>query len=629
MRKFEFILLLVLTLGTMLAQTITIEETYPGFTNMQVCKASGDYVYILDHYKVITYDLSSGDFADTLNVGEYVRNIDFSGSSAVLVGITTLYLVDISDPSALTVLSELPVGTGSMGWDVAIDGSMAYIAAQNRAIIAEISGTTLIQRGSYFPLSGFPMVRSIEIKGETMYVGDANGGIYAVDVSTPASPVLRMTASTPGNKVGLEIIPGDKLIVADGAYTGVDSTSVRIFDVPSATTCIEVGSWVQLGGDAIKTHTPSPYDRLALADGEGGVKILDVSAPATPYLVVEQPTSDIVNGVTVSGDTIFVAGRNNFYIMTTDAFSADTDTVITHVPASVDSVWPDHLIISACDEVVFDWYFTEGTNAIVPESTIIIVNGITFTGIDPEVETDEGGVSFESGTYDTGDTIVAELSYMIDEAGSIAVGLGLSATIVLDLDPPRISDVFPADGDSLPEDSVVITGELMDAGPAELADTEFRVIVDGVSYSPTGAYLDFTPPDFICTPMGSFSPGDEIELCFLAEDMPDECIPNILDTCWNFYISATGIGEAEMPGDCSITAYPNPFNAATVFHVNDMPIEDSPLIIYDIHGRIIDRIEQNEFNENRVVWEPSNEISSGLYLARMPGGSLTKVVLLR
>lgn len=630
MKKTIFIFIVLIGLAALAySQSITIEETYPGFTNAQVCAKYGGYVYLLDHYNIYSYDPSLGSIVDTLNVGEYVRNIDFSGSKAVVVAVSTIYLIDISYPTDMASLDMIPV-SGSMGWDVAIEGSIVTVAAQSQAMVIEIVGDSLMSRGVYYPISPFPMVRSIEINGETMYVGDANGGIYSVDVSTPSSPILRMTTSTPGNKVGLEVIPGDKLIVADGAYTGVDSTSVRIFDIPSPTSFTELGAWVQLGGDAIGTSTPSPYNRLALADGEGGVKILDISDPDSPYLVVEQTTTDMVNGVSVSGDTIFVAGRNNFYVMTTDAFIADTDTVVTHVPATIDSVCPDHLIISAC-QPYFEWYYTEGSEPIDPGSVVIEINGETFTGFDIEVFVEDGivGIDMEGYSYSTYDTIVGELVELYDEAGSTAVGLGLSATIVLDLDSPQISDVFPADGDSVREDSVVITGELMDIGPGPLADTEFRVIVDGVSYSPAGSYLDFTPPDFVCTPMGSFSPGDEVELCFLAEDMPDECVPNILDTCWNFYITTTGIEETEQPNNFSISAYPNPFNAATVFYFSNMARDDSPLLIYDIHGRIVDRIERNEFTENRAVWEPSSKISSGLYFAKIHGGNLTRVVLLR
>ena len=613
-----------------LGYSISIEETYSGFTNSQTCYAHGNHVFLLDHYRVYSFNPSTGAFVDTLNLGEYVRSIDIEGSVAVVMGITKLYLIDVSDPTSMTLLDDLSVGMGSMGWDAVIDGSMVYCAVQNRAIVAEITGTSLTMRGAFYPYGSFPMVRCIEINGETMYVGDANSGIYAVDVSNPATPSIRMSASTPGSKIDLEVLPGDKLIVADGAYVGIDSTSVRIFDIPTPTTMTEIGAWVQFGGDAIEVNTPSPYNRVALADGEGGVKIIDISDPDDPYLVAHQATTDLINGIYVSNDTLYVAGMSNFYIMTTDAFGSDSDTVVTHVPASVDSVWPEDLIISSCAPY-FDWFYTAGSLPIDPGSAIIEINGATFTGYDTEVSIGGGIISIdmEGYPYLSHDTVYAELTYLSDTAGSTAVGIGLSSLIVLDLDPPALTDVSPMPGDSVHRDSVAVSGNIADSGPASLDESGFRVIINSISYSPSGIYLDFIPPAFICTPMGSFSPGNEVEVCVTAEDMPDECPSNELDTCWIFFIRTTGIAESGLPDNVSLSASPNPFNSATTLTIGSLPEGESRLEIFDIHGRMVDVIEKSKFVNNRAVWEPSAEIGSGLYFAGFPGGEMIRVVFLK
>ena len=620
---------LILMVVCALAETITIEEKYGGFTNAQACRGHDGIIYILDHYKVMTYDPVTEDFLDTLNLGEYVRNIDFEDDMAIVVGITNIFLLDISHPSAITELDAEAVGMGSMGWDVAISDGMAYVAAQNKAIIMEISGTTLATRGIYTPPGSFVMVRSIEINGSIMYVGEANSGIFAVDVSTPALPVHRATASTPGNKVALEVIPDNKLIVADGAYVGMDSTSVRLFSIPSPTTFAELGAWVQLGGDAIKTNTPAPYNRVALADGEGGVKIIDIANPLAPYLVVQKPTTDVINGIFVSGDTIFAAGMDTFYVMTTDAFVSDTDTVITHDPAIVDSVWPADIIISSC-EPYFEWFYSEGSLPIDPGSVIITVDGATFTAFDIEVILDVGlvGIDMEGYPYYTGDTVVAILTTLADEAGSSAVNVGLSTTIVLDYSPPEVSDCSPGPGDSLHQDSVVITGNLSDVGPSGLNESSLRVIVDGISYSASGAYLDFTPPVFTCNPMGSFSPGNEIEVCVTAEDYVELCVMNELDTCWNFYIQTSGIGEADRPGEIAFGVYPNPFNSA----ISITAPEGSMIEIYDVNGRMVAEMHANNSVGSRpafttgdagvaptaheYIWSPDKSLTSGVYLVR-------------
>ncbi len=610
--------------------TISIEETYSGFSNSQTCAVHGDYVFLLDHYKIYSFNPSTGAFVDTLNLGEYVRSIDFEGSVAVVMGISNLYLIDVSDPTSMSTLDNLSVGMGSMGWDAVIDGSMVYCAVQNRAIIAEVTGSSLTMRGAFYPYGSFPMVRCIENNGETMYVGDGNSGIYAVDVSNPATPSIRMSASTPGSKIDLEVIPGDKLIVADGAYVGIDSTSVRIFNIPAPTTFTEIGAWVQFGGDAIEVNTPSPYNRVALADGEGGVKIIDISDPDDPHLLVQQATTDLINGIYVSNDTLYVAGMSNFYIMTTDAFGSDSDTVVTHISASIDSVSPDEILISSCAPY-FEWFYTEGSLPIDPGSALIEIDGETFTGFDTEVSIGGGIISIDMDgyPYSSHDTVHAELTYLADTADSAAVGIGMSSSMILDLDPPSLTDVYPMPGDSVHRDSVAVSGSIADYGPAGLDESGFRVIIDGISYSPSGIYLDFTPPAFTCTPMGSFSPGNEVEVCVTAEDMPELCSSNELDTCWTFFIRTAGIGESGLPENVSLSASPNPFNSATMLTIGQMPKGETRLEIYDIHGRIVDVIDKSRFVNNRAVWEPSPEIGSGLYFAGFPNGEMIRVVFLK
>ncbi len=634
MKKLNLLLFIILVfVFTSMSYSITVVEKIGGFTNSQVCKGHNNVIYILDHYKVISFDLRDGSFIDTLDLGEYVRNIDFSGDYAVVAGIFNTFLIDITNPSTMLEIDAQPVGMGSMVWDVAVEGDMVYVAAQSKALIYQLAGTGLSLRGTYLSGGSFPMIRSVEINGTTMYLGDSNIGISAIDVTVPSSPVVIAAASTPGNTVDLEVIPGRNILIcADGAYFGMDSTSVRFFSIPTPPVITELSAWVQLGGDAIKTHSPNPYERLALADGEGGVKVIDYSDP-TPYFVVGQPTADFINGVFVQGDTIFAAGMDTFYIMTTDAFSSDSDTVVVFVPAEIDSVQPAAGLVTACDPV-FTWFFTEGSNPIDPGSPLIDVNGDFFTGFDIEVTVDADFVEIDMAGYPyyTGDTVVVYLDLLEDDAGSLAVGLGMSSFVVIDNSPPYLSGEFPAPGDSIHEDSVAITGQLVDIGLGGFNESEFRVIVNGISYSPAGMYLDYTAPNFVCDPMGVFSPGDEVEVCVGAVDLiPLEyCGPNELDTCWNFYIRTTGIDEARHPGDFAIAAYPNPFNSAITISVGE-GLRPSRVEIFDASGRLIEKIkiQQGPNRTYEAVWKPEKHLPSGIYLIKTGGVEPIKVILLR
>jgi len=611
------------------AETITIIDQIGGFTNAQACVGYSDVVYILDHYKVMTYNPITGAFLDTLDLGEYVRDIDFSGNRAVVVGISHVFLIDVSDPSSLSEIDAETFGMGSIGWCADICGDMAYVAAQNVVPIYEISPTGLSIRGNYYPPGSFPIARAVAVRDTTMYVGLDLSGIAAVNVSNPATPTLRMMADTPGYTMDLKIAPDDILVCSDGSYFGRDTASVQFLSIPTSSTIDSIGTWAVTGGDCLESYIVG--NRLALADGEGGVRIIDFSDPTAPYQVVHQPTSDNINGVFVSGDTVFAAGTDTFYIMTTDAFVADTDTVIIVEPPVIDSVQPPEGIITACDSIVFTWFFSEGTFPVDPLSAVILANGISYTPFDSEVIVGPGYTGLELATplFDTGDTVYASLDNLADTAGTLATGLGLSTYLVIDNSPPELSGISPLSGDSVHPDSVVIYGQIADS-PAGFDESSFRVIVDGISYSTAGMYLDYTAPDFVCTPMGSFDWGDTVVVCIRAEDSvsTEYCGPNALDTCWVFYIRGSSIPENRFPGDYEFSVYPNPFNASCRVRAV------GKVEVFDINGRLVASM-KNPIIDDRTpitdfIWRPPANVVSGIYLVRSEEtGDIVKAALIR
>ena len=80
-------------------------------------------------------------------------------------------------------------------------------------------------------------------------------------------------------------------------------------------------------------------------------------------------------------------------------------------------------------------------------------------------------------------------------------------------------------------------------------------------------------------------------------------------------------------------AYPNPFNPTTTISFT-LP-EDSKVLlyIYDINGRLIDRLVDSSINTgyHKIVWNAS-EYSSGIYLVKMIADSYTntqKIMLIK
>lgn len=111
---------------------------------------------------------------------------------------------------------------------------------------------------------------------------------------------------------------------------------------------------------------------------------------------------------------------------------------------------------------------------------------------------------------------------------------------------------------------------------------------------------------------------------YMSPDMPTHLILPIhpIDT-------TTSIEELAInkPSNIAIDAYPNPFNSAIKIKIaSENPIES--IEIFDINGRIIDII-PSELIANEIVWAPSQNAPSGIYLLKVSSknSSLTKRIM--
>jgi hypothetical protein len=107
----------------------------------------------------------------------------------------------------------------------------------------------------------------------------------------------------------------------------------------------------------------------------------------------------------------------------------------------------------------------------------------------------------------------------------------------------------------------------------------------------------------------------------------------------NFYFGAldleTGLaGTVELPGRLQLNQnYPNPFNSSTVISVGGEPKEYPEIEIYDILGRLVNRLQVAD-RSGRYNWEGidfrGEQVSSGIYFYRVSGGSrIRSMTLLR
>ncbi|MFC1663427.1 SMP-30/gluconolactonase/LRE family protein [Patescibacteria group bacterium] len=100
-----------------------------------------------------------------------------------------------------------------------------------------------------------------------------------------------------------------------------------------------------------------------------------------------------------------------------------------------------------------------------------------------------------------------------------------------------------------------------------------------------------------------------------------------------FGLTVTGVKDLPVMSDLLLYSYPNPFNPTTTIRYTVPKAGKVTLAIYDVRGRLIESLVQNEFREPKqyeIQYEPAK--ASGVYFVRLTVGkhsTTQKIVLLK
>ncbi|MDO9693328.1 MAG: PKD domain-containing protein [Candidatus Latescibacteria bacterium] len=287
----------------------------------------------------------------TINMTEAPLDIAVSGSHAYVTASTRMYCFDISAPTAPSLAGT--VFLPSAGRKIEAAGNHAYIhSEQSGLLVFDISDPENPQSvGSlltYEGWQGYQGNKDLALSGSTIYMPlRETGKVYMIDVQVPAEPQL--IASVDLVNFGFIDIAGDLAYV-------VDDYGTSVLDI-SSTTNLEYLGWVPYssygaGWSAVDIVTAGPFAFLAfgryqethqdievfalgspcdrgiissldtpgtaesvivqgdyayVADGAGGLRIIDVSDPLHPTAVGSYDTPGYAAELVLSGDLAFVA----------------------------------------------------------------------------------------------------------------------------------------------------------------------------------------------------------------------------------------------------------------------------------------------------------------------------------
>jgi hypothetical protein len=140
----------------------------------------------------------------------------------VEIGSDSLHIFDISDPSSPTLQGS--VAFGSDPYDVAVNGSRAYVAVNDNIHVVDISDPANPAILASLPTSGN---RSLHITDNYLYSG-GTANLYTIDVASSTSPIIVDTINSVGTINDIKV--SGRSLFAGRANTD----EIRIYDVKGA-----------------------------------------------------------------------------------------------------------------------------------------------------------------------------------------------------------------------------------------------------------------------------------------------------------------------------------------------------------------------------------------------------------
>jgi hypothetical protein len=169
--------------------------------------------------------------------------------------------------------------------------------AATEAVIAstDVVVTTRLQAPERVGFINFTdgYANNVDVAGDLAFVAAGSAGLKVVDIADRSDPVLVAELDTPGNANDIKMA-GDNVLIADG------NRGLRVIDVSDLSNLREIGAYDPPGGSAwdLVVHDT----RIFLANGGGGLEIIDIARPEAPFKIAQINTANTAKGVAVSAD---------------------------------------------------------------------------------------------------------------------------------------------------------------------------------------------------------------------------------------------------------------------------------------------------------------------------------------
>jgi hypothetical protein len=204
-------------------------------------------------------------------------------------------------PTGVSAAARLPIPPQSGGVRAALSGGYAFTSSP--FVVYDVRNPlapTVVT--SIHPVGG----NDVAVYGNYLY--QVGIDVNVVDVSDPRAPVVINTGTIPAGSATKIAISGSFLFVASANVMGYTANELRIY------------SLVNPAAPALVATLPLPYapsdvavsgSTAYLADGTGGLRIVDISVPSAPHEIAALAVGN-ARGVAVSGTYAYVTTHDDY-----------------------------------------------------------------------------------------------------------------------------------------------------------------------------------------------------------------------------------------------------------------------------------------------------------------------------
>jgi hypothetical protein len=617
----------------MLVSTVDVA---PG-TTCEGVATSGSYAYVAAGaagFKVYSIaNPSSPTLVASIDSLEYCESVVISSPYAFIAAdgpgyVGRSFIFDISDPNVPVYKSTI-YGYGGYHQYMSVRSGYAYICDYN-AGLQIINVNDVYNPVNVLEVPSGYRTASIVFDGNYAYVAVGESGLYIYDATNPAAPIFLSSITTGGRAAFVSFgaitiggSPKGHVYVSNRDTPGICAVNVSVPSTPEISGTLNA---VQPAPGIAYT----PYysnNKVYVAYGTAGMRILDVSTPSNPALISTIDLGGDSRDVVVSGNYAYVAARDSgvYVVDVTDPASPVKIKTIKTPRARGISLSGNKLYVAASDSGMGFIDISDPQNAYVASYTGSSVYGenVTVNGNIAGI-TDYGQITFydvstpnapvkkgSTGSFKTGNEgfkIDGDYAYVPD-------GDSLKIFNISDLLTPNLISKIETGGYGY---NVAISGDYCYVASE---GTGVRAIKISDPNSPVeDGYYDNVPQSRGVTANGKY--------VYVAEKADGLTIYS------NDLVTSISDDGEFLPKNISLSQnYPNPFNPVTKIIVDLRESSFVTLEIFNSLGQKISALWNGNLSAGKHdIFFDGSSLATGMYLYRLNANGITitkKMTLLK